>query len=169
MVLLYRFKGVAGVHAIVSVTSGELGGRTFPTTIRRGKGQCIKLGRGLLALIQVTMASFTVSHCPGIIACNVLHCTVVLHCTASCCQVLLVVLFRHIACQCYPPDGKDSTERLNIPSCRLSARFVLLRSADLVCPIDAPRPHPQRPPPSPDARVLEPNKAARPPSGSSLA
>jgi hypothetical protein len=35
------------------VTSGELGGRTFPTTIRRGKGQCIKLGRGLLALIQV--------------------------------------------------------------------------------------------------------------------
>jgi hypothetical protein len=53
--LLYccRFKGVAGVHAIVSVTSGELGGRTFPTTIRRGKGQCTKLGRGLLALIQV--------------------------------------------------------------------------------------------------------------------
>jgi hypothetical protein len=37
----------------VSVASGELGGRTFPTTIRRGKGQCMKLGRGLLALIQV--------------------------------------------------------------------------------------------------------------------
>lgn len=44
---------MAGVHAIVSVTSGDLGGRTFPTTIRRGKGQCVKLGRGLLALIQV--------------------------------------------------------------------------------------------------------------------
>jgi hypothetical protein len=41
------------VHSIVSVTSEELGGRTFPTTIRRGKGEQVRLGRGLLALVQV--------------------------------------------------------------------------------------------------------------------
>lgn len=53
--LLSRFKGVAGVHSIVSVTSEELGGRTFPTTIRRGKGEQIRLGRGLLANVQVRL------------------------------------------------------------------------------------------------------------------
>jgi hypothetical protein len=41
------------VHSIVSVTSEDLGGRTFPTTIRRGKGEQVRLGRGLLALVQV--------------------------------------------------------------------------------------------------------------------
>eukprot|EP00879_Flechtneria_rotunda_P002209 GHRR01002395.1.p1 GENE.GHRR01002395.1~~GHRR01002395.1.p1 ORF type:complete len:1232 (+),score=492.68 GHRR01002395.1:410-3697(+) len=49
----FRFKGVAGVHSIVSVTNAELGGRTFPTTIRRGKGEQIRLGRGLLTLVQM--------------------------------------------------------------------------------------------------------------------
>jgi hypothetical protein len=55
LLLLCRFKGVAGVHSIVSVTSEELGGRTFPTTIRRGKGEQVRLGRGLLALVQVRL------------------------------------------------------------------------------------------------------------------
>lgn len=62
---------MAGVHAIVSVTSGDLGGRTFPTTIRRGKGQCIKLGRGLLALIQVGgwMGGWVRVLCVGVVGC----------------------------------------------------------------------------------------------------
>lgn len=51
-----RFKGVTGVHSMVSVTSGELGGRTFPATIRRGKGEQVRLGRGLLALVQARLA-----------------------------------------------------------------------------------------------------------------
>ena len=42
-----RFKGVAGTHSIVSVTIEELAGRTFPTTIRKGKGEQLVAGKGL--------------------------------------------------------------------------------------------------------------------------
>jgi hypothetical protein len=48
-----RFKGVAGSHSIVSVTIEELAGRTFPTTIRKGKGEQLSPGRGLEYIIYL--------------------------------------------------------------------------------------------------------------------
>lgn len=50
----FRFKGVAGSHAIVSVTCEELAGRTFPNTIRKGKGEQVAMGRGLLYVVAVS-------------------------------------------------------------------------------------------------------------------
>jgi hypothetical protein len=48
-----RFKGVAGTHSIVSVTIEELAGRTFPTTIRKGKGEQLVAGKGLEYIIYL--------------------------------------------------------------------------------------------------------------------
>eukprot|EP00775_Hariotina_reticulata_P002698 gene2698-2998_t len=60
----FKFKGVAGVHTIVSVTSEQLSGRTFPTTIRRGKGEQMRLGRGLLAIVQMLPRSKPPNYAP---------------------------------------------------------------------------------------------------------
>jgi hypothetical protein len=52
----FAFKGVAGVHPIVSVTCEELAGRMFPNTIRKGKGEQVAMGRGLLYVVAVRAA-----------------------------------------------------------------------------------------------------------------
>lgn len=57
-----RFKGVAGTHAIVSVTSEELSGRTYPSTIRKGKGEQVKPGLGLLYMLLVSAGIKTMLH-----------------------------------------------------------------------------------------------------------
>lgn len=41
----------AGTHSIVSITTEGLAGRTFPTTIRKGKGEQVVPGRGLMLVI----------------------------------------------------------------------------------------------------------------------
>jgi hypothetical protein len=48
---------VAGAHSIVSVTIDELAGRTFPTTIRKGKGEQLTAGKGLTYILYMLPAS----------------------------------------------------------------------------------------------------------------
>jgi hypothetical protein len=44
---------VSGAHSIVSVTIEELAGRTFPTTIKKGKGEQLVAGRGLEYIVYL--------------------------------------------------------------------------------------------------------------------
>ena len=44
---------MAGSHSIVSVMIEELAGRTFPTTIRKGKGEQLSPGTGLEYIIYL--------------------------------------------------------------------------------------------------------------------
>lgn len=49
----YLFKGVTGSHNIVSVKSKRLMGREFEPEIRKGKGEKVELGKGLLFSVKL--------------------------------------------------------------------------------------------------------------------
>ena len=44
---------MSGAHSIVSVTMEELAGRTFPTSIKKGKGEQLVPGRGLEYIVYL--------------------------------------------------------------------------------------------------------------------
>jgi hypothetical protein len=53
----YRFKGVGGVHTVLSVTSEQLAGRAFPTARRaKGKAEQVAQGRGRVLGVRLVPA-----------------------------------------------------------------------------------------------------------------
>eukprot|EP00803_Ostreobium_quekettii_P000774 evm.model.scf_68EXC.3 EVM.evm.TU.scf_68EXC.3 scf_68EXC:54997-57285(+) len=49
---MYRFKGVTGVHSIVSVESDKLLCRGFESGVKKGKGECMQAGQGMIYCIR---------------------------------------------------------------------------------------------------------------------